>query len=105
MFVHRSGQRLGNGDLLQVTEQLGQYAFVVRRLLRQSLDSLQHRGAIGDDPADARPVDVVFPVLHGPFGEDGTVQGLLEVAGVPYVGAGVLGSAVSMDKAMAKVVA
>ncbi|TCJ19698.1 D-alanine--D-alanine ligase [Rubrobacter taiwanensis] len=43
-------------------------------------------------------VDVVFPVLHGPYGEDGTVQGLLELAGVPYVGSGVLGSAVSMDK-------
>ena len=42
--------------------------------------------------------DVVFPVLHGPFGEDGTVQGLLEIADVPYVGAGVLASAVSMDK-------
>jgi len=43
-------------------------------------------------------VDVVLPVLHGPYGEDGTIQGLLEMAGVPYVGAGVLGSAVSMDK-------
>jgi D-alanine-D-alanine ligase len=43
-------------------------------------------------------VDVVFPVLHGPFGEDGTVQGLLELAGVPYVGAGVLASALCMDK-------
>ena len=43
-------------------------------------------------------VDVVFPVLHGPFGEDGTVQGLLELANVPYVGAGVLGSALCMDK-------
>jgi D-alanine-D-alanine ligase len=42
--------------------------------------------------------DVVFPVLHGPFGEDGTVQGLLEIADVPYVGAGVLASAVCMDK-------
>jgi D-alanine-D-alanine ligase len=45
---------------------------------------------------------VVLPLLHGPFGEDGTVQGLLELAGVPYVGSGVLGSAVSMDKAVAK---
>lgn len=45
---------------------------------------------------------VVIPVLHGPFGEDGTVQGLLELAGVPYVGSGVLGSAVAMDKAVAK---
>jgi D-alanine-D-alanine ligase len=49
------------------------------------------------------PVDVVFPILHGPFGEDGTVQGLLELAGVPYVGAGVLASAVGMDKAIQKV--
>jgi D-alanine-D-alanine ligase len=47
-------------------------------------------------------VDVVFPVLHGPFGEDGTIQGLLEMAGVPYVGAGVLGSAAGMDKEYAK---
>jgi D-alanine-D-alanine ligase len=43
-------------------------------------------------------VDVVFPVLHGPYGEDGTVQGLLELADIPYVGAGVLGSALGMDK-------
>jgi D-alanine-D-alanine ligase len=47
-------------------------------------------------------VDLVFPVLHGPYGEDGTVQGLLELLGVPYVGSGVLGSAVGMDKAVAK---
>ena len=47
-------------------------------------------------------LDVVFPVLHGTFGEDGTVQGLLELAGVPYVGAGVLGSAIGMDKDMQK---
>jgi D-alanine-D-alanine ligase len=49
-------------------------------------------------------VDVVFPVLHGPFGEDGTVQGLLELAGLPYVGAGVLGSALCMDKDLFKAV-
>jgi D-alanine-D-alanine ligase len=47
-------------------------------------------------------VDVVFPLLHGPYGEDGTIQGLLEMAGVPYVGSGVLGSAVAMDKEYAK---
>ncbi len=47
-------------------------------------------------------LDVIFPVLHGPYGEDGTVQGLLELANVPYVGAGVLGSAVGMDKAVMK---
>jgi D-alanine-D-alanine ligase len=50
------------------------------------------------------PIDVVFPILHGPYGEDGTVQGLFELADLPYVGAGVLASALAMDKAMAKVV-
>lgn len=49
-------------------------------------------------------VDVVFPVLHGPYGEDGTVQGLLELADIPYVGAGVLGSALGMDKIAMKAV-
>jgi len=55
-------------------------------------------------PADVlgEPDTVAFPVLHGPFGEDGTAQGLLEMMGVPYVGTGVLGSALCMDKAMAK---
>ncbi len=56
------------------------------------------------DPFDVvhGPQTVVFPLLHGPLGEDGTVQGLLELAGVPYVGCGVLSSALAMDKAMAK---
>jgi D-alanine-D-alanine ligase len=49
-------------------------------------------------------VDIVFPILHGPFGEDGTVQGLLEIAGLPYVGDGVLASALAMDKHVAKAV-
>ncbi|NLY76214.1 MAG: D-alanine--D-alanine ligase [Firmicutes bacterium] len=49
-------------------------------------------------------VDVVFPVMHGPFGEDGTIQGLLELAGIPYVGGGVLASAVGMDKVIMKMV-
>jgi D-alanine-D-alanine ligase len=52
----------------------------------------------------AARLDVVFPVLHGPYGEDGTLQGLLELADVPYVGAGVLASAVGMDKATMKAV-
>jgi D-alanine-D-alanine ligase len=47
-------------------------------------------------------IDVIFPVLHGPYGEDGTLQGLLEMANLPYVGCGVLASAVAMDKAVAK---
>ncbi len=49
-------------------------------------------------------VDVIFPVMHGPFGEDGTIQGLLELAEIPYVGGGVLASAVGMDKAVMKAV-
>jgi D-alanine-D-alanine ligase len=49
-------------------------------------------------------LDVIFPVLHGPYGEDGTIQGLLELAGVPYVGCGVLASAVGMDKSVMKTV-
>ena len=54
-------------------------------------------------PASHSPhIDVVFPILHGPFGEDGTVQGLLKLAGVPFVGSGVLGSAAGMDKDMMK---
>lgn len=52
--------------------------------------------------ATALDVDVVLPLIHGPYGEDGTVQGLLELAGVPYVGSGVVGSAVAMDKVMMK---
>ncbi|GAA0418183.1 D-alanine--D-alanine ligase [Acrocarpospora corrugata] len=58
----------------------------------------------GEIPRSLGGVDVVFPVLHGPFGEDGTLQGLLEMAGVPYVGSGVLASAVGMDKAYMKLI-
>lgn len=53
-------------------------------------------------PKDAEHLDVIFPVIHGTFGEDGTIQGLFELADIPYVGAGVLGSAVGMDKVIAK---
>jgi D-alanine-D-alanine ligase len=57
------------------------------------------------EPGGNPGIDVVFPVLHGTFGEDGTVQGLLELADLPYVGAGVLASSISMDKEMMKRVA
>ena len=59
-------------------------------------------GPILPEPGANPDIDVVFPVLHGTFGEDGTVQGLLELADLPYVGAGVLASSVSMDKEMMK---
>ena len=55
-----------------------------------------------DGDARGQKLDVIFPVIHGTFGEDGTMQGLLELAGLPFVGAGVLGSAIGMDKDVAK---
>ncbi len=58
----------------------------------------QTPGKFSNGKGKLGPLDVIFPVLHGTYGEDGTVQGLLELAGIPYVGAGVLGSAVGMDK-------
>jgi D-alanine--D-alanine ligase len=58
----------------------------------------------GAIPRELSEVDVVLPILHGPFGEDGTIQGLLELAGIRYVGAGVLASAVSMDKEYMKLI-
>jgi len=67
-------------------------------------DSEVVASAPGHVPHALGDVDVVIPVLHGPFGEDGTIQGLLELAGVPYVGAGVLASAVSMDKEYMKLI-
>ena len=79
----------------------------------QSLPALQRGSAASTLPvvAERQPparvlgsVDVVVPLLHGPFGEDGTVQGLLELAGVPYVGAGVAASALCMDKDLCKAV-
>ncbi|HEY3905356.1 MAG TPA: D-alanine--D-alanine ligase family protein [Streptosporangiaceae bacterium] len=67
-------------------------------------DSEVVSSAPGHIPHALGDVDVVIPVLHGPYGEDGTLQGLLELAGVPYVGAGVLASAVSMDKEYMKLI-
>ena len=73
-------------------------------LLREegSTDLVVHEPA--QPPHTLGEVDVVFPLLHGPWGEDGTIQGMFEMAGVRYVGAGVLASAVGMDKAYAKIV-
>lgn len=74
--------------------------------LALAADPVGHGALVSVDPSRAGEVltrvDVVFPVLHGPYGEDGTIQGLLELAGVPYVGAGVLASAAGMDKEFTK---
>ena len=72
-------------------------ADVIARAHTEALQTVEPSKAIS-----GAGVDVIFPVLHGPYGEDGTVQGLLELANIPYVGAGVLGSAVGMDKAVMK---
>jgi D-alanine-D-alanine ligase len=62
----------------------------------------EHGARVDNAVRPGLDADVVLPLLHGPYGEDGTVQGLLELAGLPYVGAGVVGSAVGMDKVMMK---
>ncbi len=80
---------------LPATGDDGRDISLVRESGETSLRPLSGGGGLG-------AIDVVFPVLHGPYGEDGTVQGLLELAGVPYVGAGVLASALGMDKEMQK---
>jgi D-alanine-D-alanine ligase len=74
-------------------------------VIQQARASAARRQSAGTtDPAlAALQLDVVFPVLHGPYGEDGTVQGLLELANIPYVGPGVLASAAGMDKAVMKI--
>ena len=85
----------------------GREAHLVAHPAEDTVLAIERRASSSDLEASAATVtgvglDVVFPVLHGPYGEDGTVQGLLELANVPYVGAGVLGSAVGMDKAVMK---
>jgi D-alanine-D-alanine ligase len=81
----------------QVADHEGSVALPVDPASREVVYS--EPGAV---PKALGEVDVVFPLLHGPYGEDGTVQGLLELSGVPYVGAGVLASAVGMDKEFMK---
>jgi D-alanine-D-alanine ligase len=71
-------------------------------LIPQSGGVLSLFDVSGNSPEREVKVDVVFPILHGPFGEDGTIQGLLTLADVPYVGSGVLGSALGMDKDVMK---
>jgi D-alanine-D-alanine ligase len=86
----------------------GREAHFMARPGEETILSIDRAAAKGDELGRAivtgLNLDVIFPVLHGPYGEDGTIQGLLELANVPYVGAGVLASAVGMDKAMMKIV-
>jgi D-alanine-D-alanine ligase len=86
----------------------GREVHLVARPSEETILSIDRRTADKRDQGQAvvtgLNLDAIFPVLHGPYGEDGTIQGLLELANVPYVGAGVLASAVGMDKALMKLV-
>ncbi|MER3514534.1 MAG: D-alanine--D-alanine ligase A, partial [Chloroflexota bacterium] len=112
--ITKTGRWLTSGDpMLQLTA--GSAAAETPQLPQQAA-TLEAPGgapksealvAIAGASSPARPspiseIDVIFPVLHGPYGEDGTIQGLLELADIPYVGAGVLASAVGMDKVLFK---
>ena len=86
----------------------GKEVFLPPRPGEETLVLVDRRSSRADEAEAAAAVtglslDVIFPVLHGPYGEDGTIQGLLELSNVAYVGAGVLASAVGMDKAVMKV--
>ena len=98
--------RVGMGAQKMLPEVLrgGQAVMMTADPTDASLISLgangSHGAGVGAGPS--QKLDVVFPVMHGTYGEDGTIQGLLDLAGLPFVGAGVLGSAVGMDKDVAK---
>ena len=102
--IDRAGKWLAAGDAAQVLEagtvEEGDLPSVV--LDYRGGGELMVQNGSGLRPGPGSQLDVVFPILHGPYGEDGIVQGLLELAGVAYVGSGVLGSAVGMDKDMMK---
>lgn len=95
-FIDESARLLSGAEKSRVTfRHASDSAAVLPGVARTSIRRLSPSRALG-------AVDVVFPVLHGPFGEDGTIQGLLKLANLPFVGAGVLGSAVGMDKDVMK---
>jgi D-alanine-D-alanine ligase len=94
------------GDAMQAltagSEEMARPATLLPDPHQATLMELQEQSGSPTSLLPEAALDVVIPVLHGPYGEDGTVQGLLELAGIPYVGAGVVGSAVGMDKAIFK---
>jgi D-alanine-D-alanine ligase len=107
--ISKDGRWLVGDDVMQVltdgNESATTHAVLVGEPGQRALVALGgDEGGRAMAARDLTELDVIFPVLHGPFGEDGTVQGLLELAEMPYVGAGVVGSAVGMDKAIFKAV-
>lgn len=106
--ITKEGRWIASGDPMRalqsgLTEGESKPAALLGDPSQRGLISLEEREQ-GLQAARLAEMDVVFPVLHGPYGEDGTVQGLLELANLPYVGAGVLGSALGMDKILQKTV-
>ncbi|HEY2860204.1 MAG TPA: D-alanine--D-alanine ligase family protein [Terracidiphilus sp.] len=110
--ITKEGRWLAPGDARHLLE--GDSSAVGRRLRAGEQEAtpgakLLHEGIptlMTPDPGQqgppGKPIDVIFPVLHGTFGEDGTIQGLFDLAGIPYVGSGVLGSSAGMDKDVMK---
>jgi D-alanine-D-alanine ligase len=106
--ITKEGQWIASGDPMRalqsgMTEGGSKPAALLGDPSQRGLIRLEEQGK-GLQAARLTEVDVVFPVLHGPYGEDGTVQGLLDLANLPFVGAGVLGSALGMDKIVQKTV-
>jgi D-alanine-D-alanine ligase len=104
--IARDGQWVLGGDPLHRLAQTSRLALPepARTADRPETTTLVSRDEVREiaDTSWVQDLDVIFPVLHGPMGEDGTIQGLFEIAGLPYVGAGVLASSVAMDKITAK---
>jgi D-alanine-D-alanine ligase len=99
--IASTGQWLSSSETLRLLKEKQSIELEQEQLLipdprKQSLVAINDGGGVG------KALDVIFPVVHGRFGEDGTLQGLLELADLPYVGPGVLGSAVGMDKVIQK---
>jgi D-alanine-D-alanine ligase len=100
--ITREGRWIASDDSMQELESCAQELAVYPQSDPLKSATRLEMSASEKLPVDLDTADVVFPVLHGPYGEDGTIQGMLEVAGVPYVGSGVLASAASMDKVTMK---
>ncbi|MCD8238286.1 MAG: D-alanine--D-alanine ligase [Clostridiales bacterium] len=103
VYITKKGEwKLYDGSIDNITESNWE-SYAATCILSPSTE---HKGLfrIVGDKLKSIPVDVIFPVLHGKGGEDGTIQGLFEMSGIPYVGCGVLSSAVSMDKEYTKII-
>lgn len=103
--IAKDGRWLVGGDPLRALAQAAGVSLALPAETPEPTEALEQVEASGGLPAGlASRLDLVFPLVHGPFGEDGTLQGLLELASLPYVGAGVIASALGMDKVVQKAV-